>query len=94
MVGRHCKIFSSHTVKVPLDLVIETMVQVDQRYSSYEAVYSVFRSGYVPGGIVPSLKTTKNRHILFMKLLWRKPLFSELLHAKNSGGIRLCEIVL
>lgn len=60
-VKRHFKLFSGHTVKVLVYLVTETMVQVSRQSVSHEAVHAVSHSGYLPGGIVPSLKTTANR---------------------------------
>lgn len=48
--------FFSHAVKILLDLVTKTMVQVDQLHASHEVVLSVSQIGYVPDAIIPSLK--------------------------------------
>lgn len=50
------KSMSSHAFKVLLELVTETLVQVDQPGALHELVLVVSRSGYGSGGIVPDLK--------------------------------------
>lgn len=64
-VQQFFKTFSSCAVKVLPDLVVETMVQVGQRYISREALLAVPRSTYVPDEILSSLKAyDKQRNVL------------------------------
>lgn len=48
--------FYSHAVRVLLDMVTETLVQVGQSYTLHEVVRAVFWSTYAPGEIVLPLK--------------------------------------
>lgn len=54
-VGRLLKLFPSQAFKVLLGPVTETVVQVIQSSASHEVPLAVSQSGYVPGGIVPSM---------------------------------------
>lgn len=62
---RSPKIFSSHTVKGLLGLVIKTVVQVGQRYLTNEVVLVVSWNGHVASKIDSGLRNyCENRNVI------------------------------
>lgn len=58
----------SHAVKVVLDLVTETKVQVGQRFASHEVALAVSWSVYVPGATVPNMKDYDERQNIIQNI--------------------------
>lgn len=83
-LGRIFKMFSSHMVRVLLDLITVTVVQVGRTYASQEDVLAVAWGGYVPGETFPSFEGLRRTDKCHSKHFYAKKIYSAVsLHNKS-----------